>query len=108
MDQMWTSLAKLKELPAETVVYCGHEYTQANARFSMSVDPDNAALVARVAEIDALRAKGEPTVPTTIGRELETNPFLRPDDPAIRQLLDMQSASDAEVFAEIRRRKDSF
>lgn len=108
MDQMWTSLAKLKALPADTVVYCGHEYTQANAKFSLSVDPGNQALVARAAEIDALRAKGEATVPTTIGRELETNPFMRPDDPAIRELLGMQSASDADVFAEIRRRKDNF
>ncbi|NNE21097.1 MAG: hydroxyacylglutathione hydrolase [Rhizobiales bacterium] len=108
MAQMWASLAKLKALPAETVVYCGHEYTQANAKFSLTVDPDNAALVARAGEIDALRARGEPTVPTTIGRELETNPFMRPDDPAIRALLGMADASDADVFAEIRRRKDSF
>ncbi len=108
MDQMWASLAKLKALPPETVVYCGHEYTQSNARFSLSVDPDNAALAARAAEIDALRAKGEPTVPTTIARELETNPFMRPDDASIRAHLGMQDASDADVFAEIRRRKDSF
>ena len=108
MEQMWASLLKFKVLPPETVVYSGHEYTQANARFALSVDPDNADLKARAGEIDALRANGEATVPTTIGRELATNPFLRPDDAAIRNHLDMQSASDAEVFAEIRRRKDSF
>lgn len=108
MEQMWASLAKLKALPASTVVYCGHEYTQANARFALSVDPDNAALQARSGEIDALRARGEPTVPTTIGRELATNPFVRADDLVIRNHLGMQDASDAEVFAEIRRRKDSF
>ena len=108
MDQMWTSLSKLKALPPETVIYCGHEYTQANAKFSLSVDPGNQALIARAAEIEVLRAKGAPTIPTTIGRELETNPFMRPDDPAIRELLGMPDASDGEVFAEIRRRKDSF
>ena len=108
MPQMWASLAKFRELPADTLVYCGHEYTQANARFALSVDPDNAALQARAAEIEALRARGEPTVPTTIGRELETNPFLRPDDSGIRTHLGMKAANDAEVFAEIRTRKDNF
>ncbi len=108
MEQMWASLLKFTVLPPETIVYSGHEYTQANARFALSVDPDNADLRARAGEIDALRANGEATVPTTIGRELATNPFLRPDDAAIRNHLGMQSASDAEVFAEIRRRKDSF
>ena len=108
MDQMWSSLSKFRDMPGDTVIYCGHEYTQANARFALSVDPNNADLVARAAEIDALRAKGEPTVPTTISRELATNPFLRPDDAAIRSHLGLQDASDAEVFGEIRRRKDSF
>jgi hydroxyacylglutathione hydrolase len=108
IPQMWASLAKLRNLPANTLVYCGHEYTQANARFALSVDPDNAALRARAGEIDAQRAKGEPTVPTTIGRELETNPFLRPDDPTIRARLSMATASDADVFGEIRTRKDNF
>ncbi len=108
MAQMWASLDKFRDLPGETVVYCGHEYTQANARFALSVDPDNAALRTRAEHIDALRAAGRPTVPTTIAEELETNPFLRPDDPAIRAHLGMVDASDADVFAEIRRRKDSF
>ena len=108
MDQMWASLAKFRDLPGDTVIYSGHEYTQANARFALSVDPGNSALQARAAEIDELRAKGKPTVPTTIARELETNPFLRPGNAAIRTHLAMPNASDAEVFAEIRRRKDSF
>ena len=107
-DQMWTSLAKLRQLPAATVVYCGHEYTQANARFAVTVDPGNQALADRAAEIDDMRGRGEATVPTTIARELATNPFLRPDDPGIRAHLGMAAATDAEVFAEIRRRKDSF
>jgi hydroxyacylglutathione hydrolase len=105
---MWGSLRTLSALPAETAVYCGHEYTQANARFALTVDPGNAALHARAAEVDRLRDEGKPTLPTTIGRELETNPFLRPHDPAIRRVLGMEGASDEAVFAEIRKRKDNF
>ena len=93
-------------LPPETQVYCGHEYTESNARFALTIDPDNGALVDRAAEVKALRGDGKPTLPTTIGRERETNPFLRADDKAIRSRLGMAKASDAEVFAEIRRRKD--
>lgn len=89
---MWRSLGKLAALPEATRVYCGHEYTLSNARFALSVDPDHAELRARVAEIEALRAQGRPTIPSTIGLERRTNPFLR--------------AADAETFAELRRRKD--
>lgn len=106
MAMMWNSLKKLAELPPETVVYCGHEYTASNADFALTVDPDNDALKRRVVEIKALRAEGKPTIPTTISAELETNPFLRAADPAIREVLGMALASDAEVFAEIRGRKD--
>ncbi|MFW6076268.1 MAG: hydroxyacylglutathione hydrolase [Hyphomicrobiales bacterium] len=106
-DQMWSSLAKLKALPPETTVYCGHEYTQANARFALTVDPDNPALTERAKKVDDLRSRGAPTLPTTIAAELETNPFLRVDDPAIRRRLKLDDASDAEVFAEVRRRKDA-
>ena len=104
---MWDSLTRLMELPASTIVYCGHEYTQANAEFSLTIDPDNPALVARAAEIAELRKSGQPTIPTTIGQELETNPFLRAADPKIRSNLGMENASDAEVFGEIRTRKDN-
>lgn len=106
--QMWSSMQKLKALPADTVIYCGHEYTLSNAKFAVSVDPDNAALAARLNEIEALRADDKPTLPTTMALELETNPFLRPDDAAIRAHLDMTGASDEEVFTEIRRLKDNF
>ncbi len=106
--QMWSSLEKYASLPDEALVYCGHEYTEANARFALSVDPDNAALQARVKEVERQRAGGQPTIPTTLGLERRTNPFLRPADPAIRKQLGMEAASDVEVFAEIRRRKDSF
>ena len=107
-EQMWRSLSKFAGLPEDALVYCGHEYTAANARFALTVDPDNPALQARAAEIDRQRATGQPTVPTTIAAERAANPFLRAGDPAIRKRLGMESASDAEVFAEIRRRKDSF
>jgi len=105
---MHESLKKLAALPLETVVYCGHEYTQANARFALTIDPTNSALKERSAEIDKLRAGNKPTLPTTVGRELATNPFLRWHDPVIRRNLGMETARDAEVFAEIRKRKDVF
>ncbi|MEM9104647.1 MAG: hydroxyacylglutathione hydrolase [Pseudomonadota bacterium] len=106
--QMHQSLQKLAALPDETVVYFGHEYTEANARFAVTVDPENEALAQRVAAIGKTRAAGLPTAPTTIGEEKATNPFLRAADPAIRAHLHMQGADDVDVFAEIRQRKDSF
>jgi hydroxyacylglutathione hydrolase len=107
-EQMWRSLSKLAALPDDATVYCAHEYTQSNARFALSVDPDNPALKARAAEVERQRAAGRPTVPTMLGEERKANPFLRPHDPAIRQRLGLADASDAEVFAELRRRKDRF
>jgi hydroxyacylglutathione hydrolase len=108
MQQMWSSLAKLRRLPPATKVYCGHEYTQANAAFALTIEPGNRALEARAAEISKLRARGEPTVPTTIAAETATNPFLRWDSAEIRRRLGLDDAAPHEVFAEIRRRKDRF
>lgn len=105
---MFASLMKLAALPADTVVYCGHEYTQTNARFALTVDPTNPVLRQRAEKIAALRAEDRPTLPTTIGEELATNPYLRTHDPAIRRGLGMESATDEAVFAEIRKRKDNF
>jgi hydroxyacylglutathione hydrolase len=105
-QMMWESLKKLMALPKDTTVYCGHEYTQANARFALTIDPENAALQARAKEVEALRAAGKPTLPTTIGVELETNPFLRPHVPAIRKRLGMEGKPDWQVFGEIRERKN--
>ena len=105
---MWPSLEKLIALPDDTIIYCSHEYTQANARFALSIDPHNSALQARSVEIDKLREQGKPTVPTTMALEKATNPFLRPADAAIRQQLAMSNADNVDVFAEIRRRKDNF
>ena len=106
--QMWESLSKLKVLPPETKIYCAHEYTQANAAFAVTVEPDNDALAARKAWVDNARAKGERTVPSTLGDELATNPFLRPDSKDLQRTLEMVGADVVDVFAETRKRKDSF
>ncbi|TKT75277.1 hydroxyacylglutathione hydrolase [Aquamicrobium sp. LC103] len=105
---MQSSLKKLAALPPETIVYCGHEYTLSNARFALTVDPDNEKLRERSKKIEALRNADKPTLPTTIGEELATNPFLRWADPSIRKAIGMDTASDEAVFAEIRARKDNF
>jgi len=107
-EQMWASLRKLAALPGDTTVCSGHEYTQANARFAVTVDPDNAALVARKAAVDAARAEGQPTVPSTLSEELDTNPFLRAEDAGLQAAIGMQDADPAAVFAEVRARKDRF
>ena len=105
---MWQSLSKLIKLPDSTIVYCAHEYTQANAAFALSVEPENEALQARSKEIDELRASGKPTVPSLLGLEKATNPFLRPTSPDLQRNLGLQGADLTEVFAETRRRKDNF
>jgi len=105
---MWHSLQKLAVLPDETAIYFGHEYTLSNARFALTIDPDNQRLISRAAEIEALRAENKFTIPTTLALEKETNPFLRAADPAIRRNLLMETKTNEEVFAEIRRRKDNF
>lgn len=106
--QMWGSLQKLRALPADTIVCSGHEYTEANARFALSLDPDNAALISRYERIKAARAVGRPTVPSALDDEKRTNPFLRADDPALKAAIGMTDGSDVDVFAEIRARKDRF
>jgi hydroxyacylglutathione hydrolase len=105
---MWSSLMKLAALPGETRVYCGHEYTQANGRFALTIEPDNPALQARVEEVAKLRAESRPTLPTTIAAELAANPFLRVEEPAVQAAVGMVGADPAAVFAEVRARKDRF
>lgn len=105
---MWASLQKLAALPGETQVYCGHEYTLANAKFALTIEPDNGELQARAAKIAALRELGKATLPTTIALERATNPFLRAEEPGIQRRLGMEGADPAAVFAEIRGRKDRF
>jgi hydroxyacylglutathione hydrolase len=106
--QMWDSLKKLRDLPEDTQVYCGHEYTLANIKFALSVDKDNPVLAAR--EAQALRQidEGQPTIPVTIGDEKLANPFLRADVPDLAADIGMAGKPAAEVFAEIRTRKNRF
>ena len=106
MEQMWRSLDVLRRLPQDTRIYCGHEYTEANARFALTVEPGNEALRRRAEEVKELRAKSLPTLPTTIAAELAANPFLRPESAEIRRKLAMPEASNAEIFAELRERKN--
>ena len=91
--QMFDNMAKLAALPDATAVYCAHEYTQSNGRYALVAEPDNRATIARMAQVDALRARGEPTVPTTIGEERATNPFMRAASP--EQLAERRAAKDA-------------
>lgn len=105
---MLNSVNKLKALPEDTTVYCAHEYTATNARFALAVDPDNAALQKRAAEVTDLRVADLPTVPTLLGLELQTNPFLRVSDTGIRQSLTMADATDEAVFAELRERRNQY
>jgi hydroxyacylglutathione hydrolase len=110
--QMLDSLRKLARLPGATRVYCAHEYTLSNLRFALAVEPDNARLHARQAECSALRARGTPTVPSTIDEERATNPFLRVDAAAVRAAADTRqpgASSDAvTTFAAIRAWKNAF
>ncbi len=107
-DEMWSSLSKVAALPPDTKLYCAHEYTQANAAFALTVDPQNDALNERAREVDRLRAAGTPTVPTTVKLELATNPFLRSENQALQAAIGMSGAGPVDVFAETRRRKDVF
>jgi len=100
--------SKFADLPDSTRVYCAHEYTQANARFALTVDPNNRNLRKRAAEIDRLRAGNTPTVPSTLGEERATNPFLRAEDPGLQAAIGLSDADPVAVFAETRKRKDNF
>lgn len=106
--QMWASLSKIAALPPGTLVCSGHEYTLSNGRFALTIEPENAALRARVERVARARAEGRPTVPSTLAEELATNPFLRAALPEVKALVGLPGAPDIEVFAEIRRRKDRF
>ena len=106
--QMWASMQKLRALPADTLICSGHEYTANNARFAMTIEPGNPDLVARVAAITAARAQGRFTVPSLLALEQQTNPYLRADVPALAAAIGMTGADPADIFAEVRRRKDKF
>ncbi|MEO0957362.1 MAG: hydroxyacylglutathione hydrolase [Pseudomonadota bacterium] len=105
---MWASLERLMALPDETRIYSGHNYGRANGRFALSIEPQNAALKARIARIEAADAEGSPIVPSTMAEEKATNPFLRAVDPGVAASLGLEGGEPGAVFSEIRRRKDSF
>jgi hydroxyacylglutathione hydrolase len=107
-EMMWGSLSKLRALSDDTLVCSGHEYTASNAKFALSIDPENPQLIERAEQIQRDRNAGRPTVPSLLGLEKATNPFLRPDCPRIRKSLGMLTQTDAQVFTEIRTRKDNF
>lgn len=108
MEQMFHSVNQFRSLPSATFIYCGHEYTEANCRFALTIEPNNKALQARSNEVAALRKRGEMTCPVTLGDELKTNPYLRCHSAEIREVLGLVKATDIEVFAEIRMRKNNF
>jgi hydroxyacylglutathione hydrolase len=107
-EQMWDSLKKLRDLPDDMSFYCGHEYTQANIRFALTIEPDNAALAARSREVTKLLAEGKATLPATIGAEKAANCFLRADEPSVAAAVGLSGKPAAQVFAEIRARKNRF
>jgi hydroxyacylglutathione hydrolase len=107
-EMMWNSLRKLRALPDDAQVFCGHEYTQSNIRFARTIEKDNPALTQREREVEQLVAKGQPTIPVTIGAEKAANPFLRADLPEVAEAVGLAGAPAWQVFAEIRGRKDRF
>jgi hydroxyacylglutathione hydrolase len=107
-EMMWQSLLKLRGLPDDTQIYCGHEYTQANIRFAKTIEPANAALLAREQEVARLGAERKPTIPSTMGEEKDANPFLRADLPELARAVGLSGAPAWQVFAEIRERKNKF
>jgi hydroxyacylglutathione hydrolase len=107
-EMMWASLKKLRDLPGDTLVYCGHEYTLANIKFAQTIEPDNATLKARAAQAAKQIADGQPTIPTTIAEEKAANVFLRADVPAVAAAVGLAGKPAAEVFAEVRARKNKF
>lgn len=104
--KMWESLSKLNSLPKSTKIYCGHEYTLSNAEFALKQEPENIDLQTRIIEIRQARAKNQPTLPTTLELEQQTNPFLRPNSKEIRKILGMETATDEAVFTKLRQLKD--
>ena len=107
-EQMWHSLQQLKQLPKETQIYCTHEYTQANGKFALTIEPDNQHLQQRIQQVKQLRENNKPTVPSSLEQELATNPFLRENSPEIQKSTEMTGQPMVEVFRKIRALKDNF
>lgn len=107
-EQMWQSLQQIKKLPKQTQIYCAHEYTQANGKFALTIEPDNQALQIRLREVRQLRTENKATIPCSIEQELATNPFLREDSHALQQSINMTGKPAVEIFRKVREMKDSF
>jgi len=107
-DMMWQSLLKIRNLPADTLIFCGHEYTAANVHFALTIEPKNIALRARAEEVVRLSEQKKPTIPTTIQQEKSYNPFLRADLHSVQGAIGMEGSPPAQVFGVIRARKDKF
>jgi hydroxyacylglutathione hydrolase len=107
-DMMWQSLLKIRNLPADTLIFCGHEYTAANVHFALTIEPKNIALRARAEEVVRLSEQKKPTIPTTIQQEKSYNPFLRADLHSVQGAIGMEGSPPAQVFGLIRARKDKF
>lgn len=106
--EMWNSLKKLRSLPEETLIYCAHEYTENNAEFALTIETTNPLLQNYVTKIRKMRREKKPTIPSVLAIEKAINPFLRCDHLSLKKAVNMEDASDIEVFAEIRARKDRF
>lgn len=107
-EQMWCSLLKIRQLPAQTKVYCAHEYTETNARFALSLEPDNQQLKELIQTIRERRSQGRPTIPSSLEIENQFNPFLRADNVDFQRLIGMENCNPIHVFAAIRQQKDNF
>ena len=107
-EMMWQSLLKLRALPGDTRIYCGHEYTETNIRFALTIEPDNPALAARAVEVKRQLATCTATIPALLDEEKRANPFLRADEVAVANAVGLADKPAAEVFAEVRTRKNRF
>jgi len=107
-QEMWSSIEKVLRLPDDTMIYCGHEYTEKNLEFARSVEPNNQALIKRLAMVKKLRQEGKSTIPTSLKGEKETNPFLRVTNPDLQQALDASDSDPATIFEHLRHLKDKF
>jgi hydroxyacylglutathione hydrolase len=104
---MWDSLVKLRALPDDFKLYCGHEYTASNVKFALTIEPDNAALLARAKQVEQQRAAGKPTIPVSLGEEKKANVFLRADEASVAAAIGFAGESAADVFGELRERKNN-
>ena len=107
-EEMFNSLNIIKKLPSDTKIYCGHEYTKSNLNFCLAYDPKNTFLKEKEIDIQKKLSSNQPTMPTILGQEIETNIFLRCNDPAIKHTLGLKDSSEVQVFSKLRDLKDSF